>query len=377
VITAAAIVLAAVGAAAGWLPQASAGRARAGTTGPLVALSPATGKIVARAPAFAPAGATVDAIVADGRGGWWIGGTFRGADGVRCPNLVHLLPGLRVDRTSCLGVNGPVYRLVSSGSRLFVSGGFTRIGGVRRKYLAAVDARTGSVLPWDAHPDDIVGDLAVSGSTLYVEGVFAHIGGKHRFALAAVDVRTGGATAWDPEPDTNEHGDSVSSIAADRSAVFVAGQFSHVGGARRLGFAALDPATGKALPFKRDAGNPLVANGKLYLDVRPGRYGPRKSEAFLLPSLVRDRRWAPRFDGPFAVDGPVAYSSFRTSAEGAPDQEQVVALDSTTGSLRWRSPVFSHPFNPYGGSAIVTVSFAVASSPAYVLVGGNFQRVRT
>src|SRR5207245_10254135 len=104
-------------------------------------------------------------------------------------------------------------------------------------------------------------------------------------------------------------------------------------------------------------------------------FGPRVGAAFYLGSLTRDRQWASRFSGPFAVDSRFAYSYLQASANGEPDKAEVVAVDPTTGALRWRSPVFSHPYNPYGGSAIVNVSFTVASSRSYVLVGGNFQRV--
>src|SRR5207244_8086064 len=45
--------------AVGGLPRASAGQRMIKVTGPLVVLSPATGKVVAAAPAFAPANASV------------------------------------------------------------------------------------------------------------------------------------------------------------------------------------------------------------------------------------------------------------------------------------------------------------------------------
>ena len=87
----------------------------------------------------------------------------------------------------------------------------------------------------------------------------------------------------------------------------------------------------------------------------------------------------------FAADRRFAYTYFQANArpqfryggdQGVPDKEELVALDPTTGAVRWRSPIFSQPINPYGGSYIPRISFSVADSSTYVLVGGNFQRVQ-
>lgn len=367
----------------GWPVNASTGRARTRPTGPLVALSQATGRIVASGPAF-NAGATVSAVAADGRGGWWVGGTFAEVGGFHCPYLVHLLAGLKIDRRWCPHADNSVQNILVSGSTLFVSGQFTRFGAVRRPHLAAVDALTGKALGWNPHPDNSIGSMGRVGSTLYVSGYFSHLGGKRRLALGAVDVRTGAATAWDPEPDTEQHGDSVHSLAVGGSVVFVDGWFSHVGGAARDGFAALDSKKGKATPFRLRGDNvsgydPLVANGKLYLDTRSGIPSRFKSVAFDLPGLARDKHWSLRFVGIFAVDSRHVYASAEPGGYGdvADNQEQVVALDATSGTVRWRSPIFSDAYNPtatQGSSSVV--GFAVASSPSFVLVGGNFQRVQ-
>jgi len=182
------------------------------------------------------------------------------------------------------------------------------------------------------------------------------------------------------------HGDSIKSFAVAASVVFIDGWFGHVGGAARPeGFAAVDAATGKATSFRRAAFDPVVANGKLYVDLDPHSAHTR-SAAFDLPNLVRDRRWAPpSFGYVFAADSQFAYSRFQTNARpqfrytgdlGVPDKEQLVALDPATGAVRWRSPVFSQPINPYGGSSIPRISLNAVDSSTYVPVGGNFQRVQ-
>src|SRR5712691_891804 len=158
-------------------------------TGPLVALSIADGKVAAAAPVFGPRGAVVDAVLADGRGGWWVGGSFTHIDEVHCPYLVHLLPDVKFDRNWCPRPNGRVQRLAASGDTVFAAGGLmTRVGGIPRKGVAAIDGRTGKVLPWNPRPDYAVDGrgLAVDRSTLYLTGGFEHIGGKARHQLAAL-----------------------------------------------------------------------------------------------------------------------------------------------------------------------------------------------
>jgi outer membrane protein assembly factor BamB len=356
---------------------------------PLVALSPSTGKVAASAPVLAPQGSVVYSILADGRGGWWVGGDFQQVGGFRCPDLVHVHPDLRVDRSWCPrpsgaqeGVAPLVDRLAASGSTLFVGGVFTRIGGARRSELVAVDERTGKALPWNPRVaggyGPYVASFAAQGSTLYVTGSFGEIGGSLRGRLGAVDTRTGRATAWNPGPDLDIHGDApVSVIAPAGPLVFVDGYFSQIGGANRDGFAALEANTGKATPFRIPASDPVVANGKLYVQL-PTRPSTHTLAAFDLPSLTPDKRWKqprPSSDlwGGAAADSRSLYEVVGpTQIAGQPPDrllwKQVVAYDAGTGSIRWRSPRF---YAPQGVDEL-----AIGSSPAYVLVGGNFHTHR-
>ncbi len=145
--------------------------------------------------------------------------------------------------------------------------------------------------------------------------------------------------------------------------VFVDGWFSHVGGAARGGFAALDAKTGKATPFRLAVGNPIVANGRLYGELSAWA-------AVDLPSLTRDKGWKPRVKpdwGILSADNRSVY--FETATYGNHSKDQVIALDATTGAVRWRSPIFSRPVGP-------GLHVTVGSSPSYVLIGGNFQHVQ-
>jgi hypothetical protein len=285
--------------AASSVPRSSAQDRGFERTGPLVVLSRATGKTVVAFPQVVPAQAEVYAILADNHGGWWVGGNFEAIGGYHCPSLVHIRADLRLDRRWCPRPNGGVDALAASGSSLFIGGEFSRVGNVRRSYLAAVDAVTGQVLPWNPQADRSVGftgerGIAVQGATLYVVGAFEHLGGKSRFRLGAVDTRTGKATRWNPRPDVTPHGESATAVAPAGGVVFVDGLFEHIGGAALAGFAVLDATTGRATSVRLPAWSPLVANGKLYVlgDFRRMR-GTSNGGAFDLPSLALDKRWKP------------------------------------------------------------------------------------
>ncbi|NEC93546.1 LamG domain-containing protein, partial [Streptomyces sp. SID12501] len=87
-------------------------------------------------------------------------------------------------------------------------GDFRTIGGARRDYFAALDARTGALLPWRADADAVGRAIAVSpdGGTVMLGGDFFTVGGANSHSLAAVDAGTGAVTRTYPRgfiPDTS------------------------------------------------------------------------------------------------------------------------------------------------------------------------------
>jgi len=155
------------------------------------------------------------------------------------------------------GVNA----FVSLGNTVYIGGWFTSVGGQARNGLAAVDAVTGALLPWNPNPQDASGArveaLAISGSTVYVGGKFLEIGGLGIKHLAAVDASTGAVSpAWTPNPGINEgeyidhRGPYVSTIIVRDGVLYVAGAFRRIGGVARRGLAVLDAATGTTTSFE-------------------------------------------------------------------------------------------------------------------------------
>ena len=207
------------------------------------------------------ANGAVVAAVADGRGGWFVGGSFTRIGGRHRVALAHVLPSGAIDanwRASIGSASGrpvAVYALARAGSRLFVAGPFGRLGGLRRPGLGAVDTRTGDVVRrWSPRPPawPDVHELRVAGSRLLVARQFSY----PTAGITALDTDTGVV-----DRDWNGHlrliGDagSFNTLLLRGSRVYVAGSF-HVHGLRRNGLVALDAHSGR--PDRRFA--PRVPN---------------------------------------------------------------------------------------------------------------------
>lgn len=249
----------------------------------------------------------VRAVIPDGAGGWFIGGSFASVGGQPRVNLAHILANGQVaDWTP--DPDGDVLVLALDGLRLFVGGSFSRIAGQTRRHLAELDAMGGGLSLWDPSPDRPVrallvhqgalyvgGDfdsvagqprsraaafelassaltawnpdvqvglcdvraLAALGGTIYIGGLFSSVGGVPRRHLAAVDAMAGLPTSWDPSltgPDDLFFGDPfVYTLAIKGNTIYVGGHYTGIGGAARNGLAQVDLATGLATSWNPDA----------------------------------------------------------------------------------------------------------------------------
>jgi trimeric autotransporter adhesin len=134
-----------------------------------------------------------------------------------------------------------VEELALSGSTVYAGGYFSSIGGQIRHYIAALDASpgsTGTATSWDPQANGWIGAIATSGTTVYVGGGFSNIGGQDRACMAALDASpgsTGLATPWVADASGN-----VQCLAVSRSALFAGGDFGQISGTRHPYFAAFD-----------------------------------------------------------------------------------------------------------------------------------------
>jgi hypothetical protein len=88
---------------------------------------------------------------------------------------------------------------------------------------------------WNPNFGGIVNDISIAGTNVYVAGNFTTIGGQTRNRIAALSTVTGLATAWNPSATAQ-----VNALALDGNTVYAGGTFTTIGGQPRNRIAALD-----------------------------------------------------------------------------------------------------------------------------------------
>jgi outer membrane protein assembly factor BamB len=156
---------------------------------------------------------------------------------------VAAVPLVAAKPVQTVGFDGLVYASAYVGSTVYVGGSFRNaiVDGkpVPRKRLAAVDARTGKLLPWAPSTNGTVLALTASGSSLYASGKFTTVGSKARAGLAGIDLTTG---AVGPLEHTVK-GDGTA-LATGRGRLFLGGTVTAVDGRAVRNLAAFRLADG-------------------------------------------------------------------------------------------------------------------------------------
>jgi trimeric autotransporter adhesin len=198
--------------------------------------------------------------------------------------------------------------------------------GETRNHVAAFDAATGALEPWDPNADGNVIVLAVNGGTVYVGGTFANIGGQSRSQIAALDGASGAATPWNPHATGaawawDRYMTGVDALAVSDGIVYAGGRFTGIGGQSRSGMAALDATTGAATGWNANPNGPnvsdVVANGgRVYTSGNFNTIGgqTRYNIAALDPGTAAATAWNPNSNSQFT--GAMAFSDDRVYAGG-------------------------------------------------------------
>lgn len=178
-------------------------------------------------------------------------------------SIIHVNPDGNVDENFNAPsfkpyTNAPIHSMALYDTILFVLGNFQKVNDSSRTYLAALDARTGKVLPWKT--DSIAfnslwkSGIAVYDTTLYVYGDIQQVGDSIRTGIAAFDIRTGKLLPWNPKVKGEVH-----SIAVYNNIVYIGGDFDSVGTYKRSNLAAINKITGEVTNWAPNASSYVYA----------------------------------------------------------------------------------------------------------------------
>ncbi|MCA8917522.1 MAG: putative Ig domain-containing protein [Planctomycetes bacterium] len=184
------------------------------------------------------------AVIPDGTGGWYLGGSFSQVAGTARAGVARITAALALDATFSADVVGTVRALELTGGVLYLGGTFTSVSGQARSNLAAVDASSGAIQSWNPGANSTVYALETDGSSIYAGGNFSQLGGSSRNNAGAVST-TGTLTGWQPPLPA---GGEVRSLLLDGATVYIGGGFTSMTGfGTRNRFAAVDATTGTPL----------------------------------------------------------------------------------------------------------------------------------
>jgi hypothetical protein len=258
----------------------------------------------------------------------YAGGHFQtiGSNAASLPYLAAI--GINPSDSKTFGVADPswtpkpssdVFAMAPShdGKTLYVGGNFATIGSNAAwvPYLAAIGINPGAPTTfgiantsWAPNPDDWVWAIALSpkGRTIYVGGYFSTVGGQKRSHLGALDAASAKATAWNPGVSGGTPPIAVASLAVGGNTVYCGGIFNRAGGQSRNCVAAIDRATGLALPWSGGVSGPgwlavytiALNDGTLYVGGYFQGIGgqPRNNLAALDASTGAAKSWDPDAD---------------------------------------------------------------------------------
>jgi hypothetical protein len=304
----------------------------------------------------------------------FIGGEFTGIETIWRRRLaaLNLRTGAPITAFAP-AVDGPsnptVSTLLLDGQTLYIAGAFETVASQPRNNIAAVNAETGAVLPFDPNANNEVYALVRDNGLLYAGGAFGVIGGQTRNFVAALNPATGAATPF----DANISGGYVKTLASDGTRLYVGGSFTMVNGTTRSNVAAVDLETAAV-----ESGFAPTASSWVRKIVLDGVNAYLIGDFTLISGEARNRIAAvnahtgdvfsfnPNPNGPvhdLFFDGTKLYAAGEFTAIGGESRAGIAVLDPTTttgspGALNLGGPgttVFAENDRVYYGGSYRSV----------------------
>ncbi len=274
----------------------------------------------------------------DGSGGWF-GAPATPFGSLESYQVVHLRPdGTRdpawqspVIGPNRLGERGWINSIVVDSGRLLVAGAFASVNGTARTGIAAFDASTGGLLPWTVQVEGSRGvNLspqigALTSGRLYLSGNFTAVNGTSRAGVAAVDAATGAVLPFDVPA-----GVGTSIVSATPTAVYA--------WCRPIRLCAFDltgaPLAGWSPPALANVASVLVTPTSIFTSI--AEQGQWRLIS-LDPATGARRPWSePVFTGaPPALEraGGRLYVAGDFRSVNGTSRSRIAALDEATGTL--------------------------------------------
>ncbi|MGD9831568.1 MAG: PQQ-binding-like beta-propeller repeat protein [Piscinibacter sp.] len=330
-------------------------------------------------PEFATLNGAVDGALPDGSGGWYIVGSFN-AIGATSQTLGHVLADGSLHPTFGRAVSMRASAIAISGSSIILAGVEVSGPQVSQGVVAAYDLATGTTRKWAVHANSGVRQLVALGNTVYAGGFFSRMGSESRQLLAALDAGTGAVLPWNPSPDFNGSTATINCLAATASAVLVGGLFVTIGGATRTSVAALDPSTGVATswdvaldPTRAPPVYTIVPDGPvIYVGGAFATASGRHHEGVVAVDAVsgNDLAWEPGLSGEFglpartvcvAVDADTVYVSGAFKLPGSSEFSATAAIRKIDATAR-----------PWLSASLTATIRTMQADGSMVFVGGDF-----
>lgn len=335
-------------------------------TGPVVAMHPTTGVLDET---FPRVDGQVLCAAADGKGGWFIGGSLARVGTVAVGNIAHVRADHSVDdwAPQC----GMVESIHVFGDRLYIGGAFGTVNGSLRSHVAAFDLETLELLDWSPSVEGgpigsgEVLSIAAIDSTVYLGGWFGLVNGQPRATVAAVNARTGELFEWNPGSVEG----AVLALLPNENTVLVAGQFDQMGGAARRAFAEIDRSTGLATawsPLTFGAVTAMATDGaRLWIGGYFEEFSgvPRKNLACVSLATHEVTSWDAQLDervNSLSWSNDRLYVAGEFSRAAGQNRLRAAAFEGASGILTGWNP-------SVGGSALAVIPGANA-----VMLAGSF-----
>ncbi len=321
---------------------------------------------------FPDASSTMQVAVADGSGGWYIGGSFDQIEGQSASRIAHLLADGSLDTDFICTPNSTVSEIYLDGDFLYLGGSFSTINGTSAMRLARVNKNTGVLdETWLPNPNSAVNAILVDDTYAHVGGSFSAIAGSDQTSNYAAINKTTGAIAQRPSPNSNVQ-DIISSPDGD---IFLSGSFSALG-YRSPNLARFDAGTDIPVHLGISVNNTVHAvlpdgDGGYYLG---GSFSivdgiSRQRIAHILADGTVDPDFSPTANSTvlsLALAGEYLYiGGFITNINGVSVQ-RLARVNATTG-------VLDEDFIPAINGSIN----ALAVDGGNIYVGGSFSFVNT